>query len=276
MNRSDFDDFLNGLDEKYDLMGTKIRTRGAVVNNFEYFTANGKSEEFLQDQVGNRLDMSMLFVDLVGSTHLSRILPEQKLTALITSFGHEMSDLIDMFGGYTLKFIGDAAIGYFVGDDSASRAVQCATGMLYKTEYALKEMYSDIKHDEEDRIVDKLSDGTITDKDVKLFDDMINFLDFAVRVGLDYGTNTVVRYGRASQEYSTVDLIGYPLNLTSKIQAHAGQNEVLAGENLYSTLPLDMQTKFMVKLSDTWGYCHPGTDKRYNLYALSFSANRLS
>ena len=186
-----------------------------------------------------------------------------------------MSYLIKECDGYTLKFVGDAVIGYFVGEDSASRAVKCAIGMLYKTEYALKEMYSDIMHDAEGRILEKLEDGTETDKQVNLFIDMVNFIDFAVRVGLDYGANTVVRYGRASQDFSSADLIGYPLNLTAKIQAHAGPNEVLAGENLFNTLPLDMQTKFAIKLSDTWGYCHPGTDKKYNLYALSFSANRL-
>lgn len=272
VNRNDFqefNDFLNNLDNSYDLTGTQIRIHKAAVNNFEYLTNIGTSEEFLRSQVGSKLDMSTLFVDLVGSTHLSRVLPERTLTVLMTSFAHEMAYLIEAFGGYTLKFVGDAVIGYFVGGDSAGRAAQCSMGMLYKTEYALNGMFSDLKREEVTRFLDKLDPRTITDEQVNLLKDMLSFKNFAVRVGLNYGTNTVVRYGRANQDSSTVDLIGYPLNLTAKIQMYACPNEVLAGEHLYNALPSSMQGKFVAKPSDGWNYCHPGTDNAYNLYSLS-------
>lgn len=269
MSRDEFHNFLNNLDDSYDLMGTKMRIHEAAVNNFEYFAIIDRSEVFLRAQVGERLDMSTLFVDLAGSTHLSRMLPESTLTILMTSFAHEMAYLVDELGGYVLKFVGDAVIGYFVGNDSVDRAAQCAIGMLYKTEYALDEMFSWLKRNEEDRILDRLDDGTITDEQAKLFEDMANFGNFAVRVGLNYGANTVVRYGRADQNSSTVDLIGYPLNLTAKIQACADRNEILAGEHLYDALPRPMQDKFEARQPEDWDYCHPGTDNRYKLYSHS-------
>ena len=265
----EFDDFLNNLDSSYDLAGTQIRIHDAAANNFEYFTNIGTSKEFLRNQVGGRLEMSTLFVDLVGSTHLSRVLPERTLTFLMTSFAHEMAYLVEAFDGYTLKFVGDAVIGYFVGADSAGRAAQCSIGMLYKTKYVLNEMFSDLKLNEITRFLDELHPDTITNEQSNLLKDMMNFPDFAVKVGLNHGTNTVIRYGRADQDSSTVDLIGYPLNLTAKIQARARPNEVLAGEHLYDALPPSLQGKFAARRPDGWNYCHPGTDNTYNLYSLS-------
>lgn len=261
--------FLNDLDNSYDLTGTKIRIHDVAVNNFEYFANIDKSKGFLRDRVGEKLDMSTLFVDLAGSTHLSRVLQEHTLTVLMTSFAHEMAYLVDEFDGYVLKFVGDAVIGYFVGNDSADRAVQCAIGMLYKTKYALDEMFSWLKCNEEDRILDRLYDGTITDEQAKLFEDMAKFKNFEVKVGLNYGANTVVRYGRTSQDSSTVDLIGYPLNLTAKIQACAGRNKILAGEYLYDTLSQPMQDKFEANQPGDWDHYHPGTDRKYKLYSHS-------
>lgn len=269
MNLDEFYYFLSDLDNSYDLTGTKIRIHDVAVNNFEYFANIDKSKGFLWDRVGERLDMSTLFVDLAGSTHLSRVLQERTLTILMTSFAHEMAYLVDKFDGYVLKFVGDAVIGYFVGNDSADRAVQCAIGMLYKTKYALNEMFSWLKCNEEDRILDRLYDGTITDEQTKLFEDMTKFKNLEVRVGLNYGANTVVRYGRANQDSSTVDLIGYPLNLTAKIQACAGRNKILAGEYLYNTLSRPMQDKFEANQPECWDYYRPGTDRKYKLYSHS-------
>lgn len=267
MNADNFYDFLDRLDDLYDLTGTKIRIHEATVNNFEYFANIGASEKFLRGLVGDNLEMATLFVDLVESTHLSRVLPERVLSILMTSFAHEMAYLVEAFDGYVLKFVGDAVIGYFVGSNSADRAARCAIGMLYKTEYALDEMFSDIKRNEEDGLLDKLDDGTITDEQVKRFDDMVDFENFAVRIGLNYGSNTVVRYGRDGQDYSVVDLIGYPLNLTAKIQAHANKNEILAGENLYNVLSASMKTRFKAKQLPGWDYHHPGTENKYRLYS---------
>lgn len=273
MNREEWNSFFDELDDRYELTLAKIRVHEAAVNNFEYFAIEDRSNEFLRKRVGERLDMSALFVDMVESTRLSRVLPERILTVLMTSFAHEMAYLVDQFDGYVLKFVGDAVIGYFVGDDSANRAARCAIGMLYKTKYALDEIFSDLKNEEENKILAVMNDGVITDEQINRLMNMVNFKNVAVRVGLNYGANTVVRYGRASQDSPTVDLIGYPLNLTAKIQGKADPNEVLIGEHLYDTLPRPMRNEFKIKQLKCWDNCHPGTDKIYKLYAHSCLRN---
>lgn len=269
MNRDEFDDFLGNLDDSYDLTLTKMRIHEAAVNNFEYVAGIDGSDGFLRDRVGKKLDMATLLVDMVGSTDLSRVLPERILTVMMTSFALEMAYLVDKFDGYVLKFVGDAAIGYFVGGDSANRAAQCAIGMMYKNKYALDGMFSWLKRNEENKILDKLDDVGITAEEAKLFEDMANAENFAVRVGLNYGANTVVRYGRSRQGPTPVDLIGYPLNLTAKIQKCAQPNEILAGEHLYDVLPKTMQVKFEIIQRECCKYYHPGTSNRYKLYSHS-------
>jgi class 3 adenylate cyclase len=46
-------------------------------------------------------------VDIVGSTKMSMALPPDKLSIMISSFSQEMLYVIEQFGGYALKFVGD-------------------------------------------------------------------------------------------------------------------------------------------------------------------------
>ena len=266
MGLKDYYDSLDFFDDP-DSTITQIRIHEASTNNFEYLTNIGASEEFLRNNVGKKIDMAILFVDLVGSTQLSMVLPERTLAILMTSFSHEMAYLIEESNGYVLKFVGDAVIGYFVGNDSVNRAAQCAIGMLYKTKYALHEMFSGLTRNEQDKIIDAAELGTVTDEQIKLLESMVDFQKFAVKIGLNYGKNIVVRYGRASQEISPVDLIGYPLNITAKMQSYARPHQMLIGERLYDKLSASDQAEFVDWSHKDWRYYHPGTDNMHKLYS---------
>ncbi len=262
------DDYYDSLDNSYDITEAQIRAHEATTNNFEYLTNIDTSMKFLRDNVDRKLDMAIVFVDMVGSTRLSMALPEHVLTILMTVFSHEMAYLIEKFNGQVLKFVGDAVIGYFVGTDSADRAVQCAKGMVYKTKYGLNAIFSKIIHDNiRDQVDDALDRGNVTDEQSKLLKDMNSLKRLAVRLGLNFGKNTVVRYGRASQDCSLVDLIGYPLNITAKIQSKAKINQILVGEDLYDKLSESAQAGFVEVSNDELGYCHPGTDNKIKLYS---------
>ena len=268
MGVDDYYDFLESLDNSYDTIETQIRVHGATTNNFEYLTNIDASMKFLRNNVNKKLDMAIVFVDMVESTRLSMALPEHILTILMTAFSHEMAHLIEKFNGYVLKFVGDAVIGYFVGADSADHAVQCAKGMVYNTKYGLNKILSKIIHDNiRDQVDDALDRGNVTDGQSKLLEDIDNLKRLAVRLGLNFGKNTVVRYGRASQDCSIVDLIGYPLNITAKIQSKAKINQILIGEDLYDKLSESAQAGFVEVSNDELDYCHPETDNKIKLYS---------
>jgi hypothetical protein len=53
----------------------------------------------------------VLHVDLVGSTKMAMRLPIDRLTMIIQAFNQEMSVAVRAFGGYILKYVGDAVLG---------------------------------------------------------------------------------------------------------------------------------------------------------------------
>src|ERR671921_2687266 len=78
----------------------------------------------------------VLHVDLVGSTKLAMRLPLDRLTMMIQAFNQEMSIIVKAFGGYILKYVGDAVLAFFVvpGHKTESKAacinaVNCAKYM---------------------------------------------------------------------------------------------------------------------------------------------------
>jgi adenylate cyclase len=83
----------------------------------------------------SKINFVILNVDLVASTKLSMTLPLDRLTILIQSFNQEMSLIVKDFGGFVLKYVGDAVLAFFVvvpghGKVACTRAIYCAQYML--------------------------------------------------------------------------------------------------------------------------------------------------
>src|ERR1051325_5066352 len=62
----------------------------------------------------SKVTFVILHIDLVGSTQLSMTLPLERLTTIIQTFSQEMSIMIELYGGYVLKYIGDAVLAFFM------------------------------------------------------------------------------------------------------------------------------------------------------------------
>ena len=80
---------------------------------YEYSGVVDESERYLRKHVFSKLDMVVLYVDLVGSTTMALEMPSEKIAIIISSFAQEMAAVIRQHHGYVLKFVGDAVIGYF-------------------------------------------------------------------------------------------------------------------------------------------------------------------
>ena len=83
------------------------------------------------------MNFVILNVDLVASTKLSMTLPLDRLTMMIQAFNQEMSLIVKEFGGFVLKYVGDAVLAFFVvsGHQSQAKAtciqeINCARCML--------------------------------------------------------------------------------------------------------------------------------------------------
>lgn len=218
------------------------RVLKSLNHEFMYSTVTEESEIFLREKVLKSMNMAVLFVDLVGSTDMILNLPKEKLAIIFTTFAQEMAYVIKRHEGFVLKFVGDAVIGYFVAEDLsasvANRAVTCAESML--------------------KIL-KLGINPILKNN--------NLPELKIRIGIDYGENTIVRYGDDLQE-SHVDILGPSVSMAAKIQNLAQPDQIVVGDDVYTKLHNSIQEYFArLKLDKSeWNYKSTKTKKIYPVY----------
>jgi class 3 adenylate cyclase len=232
----------HSIDSETMILDTQKRVWGALKKGYEYSGIINDSDKFLRKNVFLKLDMAVLYVDLVGSTTMTLEMPEEKIAIIVSSFSQEMAAVIRQHQGYVLKFVGDAIIGYFIGENNgllaADNAVNCAKSML-----------------------------TIIQKGINPILNQYDYPDLMVKIGVDYGQNIVVRYG-ADVEKSHVDLMGPAMNIASKIQNMAKPNQILIGSDVYQRLHPSSQKEFtqIVWKNNEWRYRSRVTGEIYNVF----------
>ena len=229
------------LDSETMIVETQKRVWGALKKGYEYSGVVGESEEFLRKHVFSKLDMVVLYVDLVGSTTMALEMPAEKIAIIISSFAQEMAAVIRNHNGYVLKFVGDAVIGYFVADNNslliADNAVNCAKSM-----------------------------NTVIQKGINPILNQYDYPDLMVKIGVDFGQNIVVRYG-ADEINSHVDLMGPAMNIAAKIQNMAKANQILIGSDVCERLHPTLQDDFekIIWKNDEWNYRSRSTGEIYEV-----------
>ena len=230
------------IDSETLIKETQKRIWGALKQGYEYTGMFDESDKFLREHVFSKVEMMTLFVDLVGSTQMTLELPEDKLAIIISSFAQEMGSIIKQFGGYVLKFVGDAVVGYFVAEDNslgvADNVVNCAKSMI-----------------------------TVIKKGINPILNQYDYPDLRVTIGIDFGKNIIVRYG-ADKERSQVDIMGPAVNITAKIQALAKPNQILIGDDVYKRLHPSIQKTLepVVWNKNEWRYRSRVTGEIYQVY----------
>ncbi len=228
------------LDSETMVLETQKRVWAALKKGYEYSGLIDESDAFLRKNVFSKLDMVVLYVDLVGSTTMTLEMPPERIAIIISSFSQEMVAVIRQHHGYVLKFVGDAVIGYFVGDkmQTGDNAVNCAKSMI-----------------------------SIIQKAINPILNQYDYPDLMVKIGVDFGQNIVVRYG-ADVENSHVDLMGPAMNIAAKIQNMAKPNQILIGSDVYQRLHPSSQKDFtqIIWTKDEWKYRSRTTGETYNVY----------
>ena len=81
-----------------------------------------------------RRQVTVMFIDMVGSTALSAKLDPELLGGLIRRYQDAVAGVIGRYGGFVAKFMGDGVLAYFgfpcAFEDAAERAVRAAIGIL--------------------------------------------------------------------------------------------------------------------------------------------------
>ncbi len=232
------------VDSETLIKETQKRVWASLKQGYEYEeTTINESDKFLRELVSSRVNMIVLYVDLVGSTEITLSLPEEKVAIIIRSFAQEMSTVIKRHDGFVLKFVGDAVIGFFVAEAlpliSVDNAVSCAKVML-----------------------------DVVEKGMNPILNQYDYPELKVKIGMDFGQNIIVRYG-SDINNSHVDILGPSMNIASKIQHTAYPNQILIGEDVYKKLHPNTQKQFnqVVWTQTHWKYHDRETGKLYPVYA---------
>ena len=211
-------------------------------------TSVRRGQNFLLNHISSKIPLIIIYADLVGSTKMSMTLPVENLVTIIRAFAHQMSHVVDSHGGYVLKYAGDGVISFFPDRvDSKKKyhasdmSVQCGKSMIN----AVKEEINVILH--------------------KIY----RYPELFPKIGIDAGENAIVQFGY--DQHSPIDILGYSMNIASKITSLTGANKVSIGGNVYESLDRKLQREFHeLSISDgRWKYINYGTDKPYKVYTLN-------
>ena len=231
------------LDSETMILETQKRIWRAIKQGgVEYYGIVSESDEFLREHVNEKIPMAVMFVDLVGSTDMSLSLPEEKVAMIVSSFAQEMAIAVKQHSGYTLKFVGDAVIGYFIHKSAlmaSDNAISCAQTMIKIIEDGINPILNNY-----------------------------DYPDLFIKIGVDYGESMVMRYGNDKMR-SHVDLLGPVMNIAAKVQNKAKPQQIMIGEDIFNKIHPSTQKTFELKVWDegSWNYRNRHTGKLYPVYA---------
>ena len=203
-----------------------------------------KCQQYLRRHINNKTKLVVLCVDLVGSTKLTLSLTPPELISIINIFSTEMSMIISGYGGYVLKYVGDAVIGIFPADFDAQKAclnsINCAKTML----------------------------KVLTQVINPVFYNKLPLIE--IKIGIDLGDSMVVLYGK-NINIAHIDIIGSGISIAAKITALAKPNQILISENIFETVLEVLKDISLKKLNigeKNWDYNNIKTNKILNVYVL--------
>lgn len=241
------------------------------------------TQELLEKFTQTNVVLVILCVDLVGSTELSMNLPLKRLVPIIQAFTQEMSLIIQSYGGYVFKYVGDAIMAFFFTEKNdlylpCVNSLNCGHSMI--------------------RIVKEGINPILEE---------YGYPELGVRVGIDIGENAVVQYGLRPEittrtaikkngkfkeeetmsdttsqyidktidvttisEKPYLDILGYTMNTASKMISYADPDSIVLGEEIYNKLSLETRSEFQkIRTNpETWNYVNCSTGKVYKIYGM--------
>lgn len=234
------------------------RMWGALKVGSDFNISMEETQNILEIYAKSKVTLVILHVDLVDSTRLLMTLPVGRLATIIQAFSQEMSLMIAAYGGYVLKYIGDAILDFFVVDSSdfylpSINAVNCACSMIKVVREGLNPILN-----------------------------QYDYPELNVRIGIDVGENAVVQYGwetrtidgKIVSKRPQLDILGYTMSIATKMTTLAKPDQIIIGQLVYEILEDKQKSTFrQLPLSPLiWNYSSSNTGDIYHLY-VSLSEN---
>lgn len=195
-----------------------------------FFSAEN-SDELLREHLNSKLKLIVLYVDLVGSTMMTRSLPVAQLALMVQTFTQEMSFIVSRFNGYVLKYVGDAIIAYFPADANyngrCNAAINCSQAMIQVLQEGVNSIFREHGYDR-----------------------------LQAKIGIETGEHSVIQYILGNNSY--VDILGYGISMAAKLSTLARPNQVVISHGIYFGMHPVFRKKFIQMDLDPqmWKYTH--------------------
>jgi class 3 adenylate cyclase len=170
--------------------------------------SNPQTSNYVVNFLETSKNYCVCLVDIVNSTKISASLTQQKLSKYYEIFLNSMAQIVESFGGFVIKNIGDSLLFYFPDPSDASKGydfkncLECGLKMI----------------DEHNKINEILKKQKLP------------FLDY--RISADYGEVSIMETNNSS----SIDVFGTPVNMCTKINHIADKNTIVIGSDLYRTV----------------------------------------
>jgi adenylate cyclase len=253
---------------------SQTRVRKTLEGKPEFVMSLVETQNVLEKFAKYKTTFVVLHVDLVGSTKLAMGLPIDRLTMIIQAFNQEMTVAVKAFGGYILKYVGDAVLAFFVVPGRKSEAKVACINAVNCAKYMLR----------------------IAREAINPILNQYDYPEINLRIGVDIGENAIIQSGwdihpnirnrrknnkdviitnhNKKQQHLLMkkpvyDVLSYTLSIAVKMTALASHNHLVIGDPVYKRLDHKQRSGFQrLHISpDIWDYvCKNSEGDMYNLY----------
>lgn len=167
-------------------------------------------------------------VDMANSTKMAAALGNEKISKYYQIFLNSMSKILSRFGGFVIKNIGDCLLYYFPESSKENRkfgfmsCLECSLAMI----------------ESHDSISKALKQNNLPSVDY--------------RISSDYGSVVLMRTNNSD----SLDMLGPPVNMCTKINHAAATNGAVIGGDLYTMVKSFNDYKFKKVEEFSLGFKH--------------------
>ena len=193
-----------------DFNAAQARVRQTLDRGVQIDLSTESCKRFLRRKVNQKVGVVILYVDIDGSTKMSMALSPEKFATILHVFSQEMSLVTSEYGGYVLKYVGDAIIALFPAEydsrQASKNAVDCAKYMQ--------------------RIIKDCVNPELSARGLP---------QLTVKMSIDYGDVQVVLYGK-SIDRAHIDIVGSSISMAAKMIALSKTWQIVIGQSMYKNL----------------------------------------
>jgi adenylate cyclase len=189
-SRDEIGDLSNRINQMIGHLGERLELMKFVSHGT--MNAIQGSHEAGMSRGGQRRRVSVIFTDIRGYTEFSERVPPEVVIEALNQYFDVQTDIVEEHKGDVDKFIGDALVAVFEGEEMEIRAVQCAV----KITNAMQDL-------------------------------LMKFPDYNLHVGIGIASGEVVVGAMGARERMDFTVLGSTVNLSARLCSKADPGQVL-------------------------------------------------